>query len=129
LRLEKKDVIFTSNCIAAYSIRYLLFFHYFYLINFFFSTYVYLNLGSFYELNENCLQGPKYWCKSIEKANECNAFKHCLQTVWSTHNRYLVEDKTVNLAIPNKCTNCIQCLTADYRVAILFKTLIGYLFY
>ena len=76
------------------------------------------NQGYSYELNENCLQGPKYWCKSIEKANECNAFKHCLQTVWSTHNIYLVEDRNVNLAVPNQCTNCIQCLTADHRVTL-----------
>lgn len=87
-------------------------------IYFLLSTAIFLFIieqGFTYELNQNCFQGPKYWCQSVEKANECNAFKHCLQTVWSTHKRFLSKDEQeVHLNAPNKCSNCIQCLTADY---------------
>lgn len=29
-----------------------------------------------------CTYGPSYWCTSLKNAKECNAVKHCIQTVW-----------------------------------------------
>ena len=70
-----------------------------------------------YEANLNCISGPSYWCKSIQNAKECGAFKHCTQTVWTKHEKYLKLDNTivVDTSTPNKCTNCIQCLSTDLR--------------
>ncbi|XP_076060400.1 prosaposin [Oratosquilla oratoria] len=32
--------------------------------------------------NHPCAFGPSYWCSSLVNAKECNAVKHCIQTVW-----------------------------------------------
>jgi len=72
-----------------------------------------------YEANLNCISGPSYWCKSIQNAKECGAFKHCTQTVWTKHDKYLKSNDNnldiVDTATPNKCANCIQCLSTDLR--------------
>ena len=73
-----------------------------------------------YEPNLNCISGPSYWCKSIQNSKECNAFTHCTQTVWTKHDKYLttrVEIVTDNgqSGTPNKCANCMQCLSTDLR--------------
>ncbi|XP_076449511.1 uncharacterized protein LOC143285942 [Babylonia areolata] len=31
---------------------------------------------------DKCRYGPTFWCSSIQAASSCNAFTHCLQTVW-----------------------------------------------
>uniref|UniRef100_UPI00358E0EE8 prosaposin-like n=1 Tax=Myxine glutinosa TaxID=7769 RepID=UPI00358E0EE8 len=32
---------------------------------------------------EACTHGPSYWCKNLATAVECDAVKHCKQTVWN----------------------------------------------
>ncbi|KAK3090478.1 hypothetical protein FSP39_012184 [Pinctada imbricata] len=32
---------------------------------------------------EKCTWGPSYWCSHVQKAKECGAIKHCMDTVWS----------------------------------------------
>lgn len=83
-------------------------------------TYGYF-IAQSYNLNPNCAKGPEYWCKSIQNANECQAFKHCLQSVWSMHTRYteaIPQDVNgvLNALNPNPCVNCIQCLSAEISV-------------
>ena len=71
-----------------------------------------------YESNMRCTSGPAYWCKSIQNAKECNAFKHCTQTVWTKHAKYLSPVADLDHAqyeAPNKCANCLQCLSTDLR--------------
>lgn len=34
---------------------------------------------------KECTYGPSYWCSNITNAKQCNAVKHCIQTVWETH--------------------------------------------
>lgn len=34
---------------------------------------------------KECTYGPTYWCSNITNAKQCNAVKHCIQTVWETH--------------------------------------------
>lgn len=69
-----------------------------------------------FESNSNCINGPSYWCKSVQNSKECKAFNHCLQTVWTKHDKYLTTniDQT-QFESPNKCLNCIQCLSTDLR--------------
>lgn len=62
---------------------------------------------------DECVKGPSYWCESIKNANKCNALKHCLQTVWSTHNRFLNHIQLKSSNTPNTCSNCVQCLSTD----------------
>uniref|UniRef100_A0A8C4NA25 Pulmonary surfactant-associated protein B n=1 Tax=Eptatretus burgeri TaxID=7764 RepID=A0A8C4NA25_EPTBU len=33
---------------------------------------------------EACTHGPSYWCKDLATAVECDAVKHCTQTVWNS---------------------------------------------
>ncbi|RNA12359.1 proactivator polypeptide-like [Brachionus plicatilis] len=70
-----------------------------------------LSLG--YSKADQCVRGPSYWCKSIQNANECNAFKHCLQTVWTTHLSYASKKQLELSNKPNACTNCVSCLNSD----------------
>ncbi|XP_073816154.1 prosaposin isoform X2 [Musca autumnalis] len=32
-----------------------------------------------------CTWGPTYWCSNITNAKGCNAVRHCIQTVWESH--------------------------------------------
>ncbi|KAK7111881.1 uncharacterized protein [Littorina saxatilis] len=32
--------------------------------------------------SDKCTWGPSYWCSSISSASTCQAFKHCLDSVW-----------------------------------------------
>ena len=76
-----------------------------------------------YEPNLNCISGPSYWCKSIQNAKECGRLQtlHANQ-VWTKHDKYLkineknfYETSSSLSSTPNKCTNCMQCLSTDLR--------------
>ncbi|GLH13878.1 Uncharacterized protein GBIM_18364 [Gryllus bimaculatus] len=45
-----------------------------------------------------CVRGPSYWCKNITTAKDCNAVKHCIQTVW--------EQQTLPADNDNVCQIC-----------------------
>ncbi|CAF0924419.1 unnamed protein product [Brachionus calyciflorus] len=66
-----------------------------------------------YSQADECVRGPSYWCQSVLNSKKCNSFNHCLQTVWTTHSKYMAK-KNVKLSnTPNSCSNCVQCLEAD----------------
>jgi len=63
--------------------------------------------------SSNCDKGPTYWCQSVNTANECGAFKHCVQTVWSTHASYV--DRKLTTLRADECKTCVKCLYSDVR--------------
>ena len=63
-----------------------------------------------YDANSACVKGPVYWCQSLKTANECGAFKHCLQTVWTKHFTYFNQQPLESDGVPEQCSNCVQCI-------------------
>ena len=77
------------------------------------------------ESTGKCAKGPGYWCQSIEHANECNAFDHCLQTVWSTHKSFLMSDKATRgdddmSKLSDNCKICVECLDGESTVSSFY---------
>uniref|UniRef100_A0A1I8PUJ9 Saposin n=1 Tax=Stomoxys calcitrans TaxID=35570 RepID=A0A1I8PUJ9_STOCA len=35
---------------------------------------------------KKCTWGPSYWCSNLVNAKGCKAVRHCIQTVWESHN-------------------------------------------
>jgi len=62
--------------------------------------------------NSGCIKGPSYWCKTVQTANECNAFKHCLQSVWSKQSSLMNKNLLKNT---QECSKCVNCLYSDIR--------------
>ena len=52
---------------------------------------------------EKCTYGPSYWCENIPQAAQCNAFSHCKQTIWETH-QYPVDNDEI-------CKICLDMVT------------------
>lgn len=63
--------------------------------------------------HSSCVKGPSYWCKSAITANECNAFDHCVQTVWSKQATYT--DNKLTSVNSEECQECVKCLYSDVR--------------
>jgi hypothetical protein len=69
------------------------------------------------EVSKNCANGPEHWCESIQNANECGAFKHCLQTIWTRHSYYIdAKEDTTRDINPSPCINCQQCIVGAFKV-------------
>lgn len=82
--------------------------------NFIFFSLIIVNFNYLgYSKADQCIHGPSYWCKSIKNANECHAFKHCLQTVWTTHLSYTSKKQFEHSNTPSACSNCVHCLESD----------------
>lgn len=67
-----------------------------------FSTFVYCRTtnngsGSTLVVPEMCSHGPEVWCQNLTTAAQCNAVKHCVQTVWSK----------ANLLQSDSCSTCV----------------------
>ena len=60
----------------------------------------------------SCSKGPSYWCQSVPVAKQCNAFKHCTESVWSKQASYVQKNA---LAESNECKECVHCLYNDIR--------------
>lgn len=69
------------------------------------------------EASGSCGKGPSYWCQSIKTANACQAFNHCMQTVWTKHQQYfeqLPAEHGIGLNNPDSCQNCQQCVKSGF---------------
>lgn len=65
-----------------------------------------------FEETRDCLHGPEYWCQSVQNSKRCGAFKHCLQSVWSKHEKYLKSAQN-----DKSCDACLKCINGDYSVS------------
>ncbi|XP_055857020.1 uncharacterized protein LOC129919934 [Episyrphus balteatus] len=66
------------------------------------SVYVTSAFQSSSNINQ-CSKGPANWCASISNAKQCNAVRHCIQTVWEQHD--VPED---NDSICNICLDMVK---------------------
>ncbi len=65
------------------------------------------------QLEKSCANGPEYWCETIESSKKCNAFKFCMQTVWTKHAKYMDKVLTADNA---ECHSCLECISGDFKV-------------
>ena len=74
------------------------------------------------QCDSSCSKGPSYWCQTVDTANECGAFRHCMQTVWTK--KHSLMNKNLVSANSVECSTCVKCLYSDIRVSFSFVILI-----
>lgn len=65
------------------------------------------------QCDSSCSKGPSYWCQTVDTANECGAFRHCMQTVWTK--KHSLMNKNLVSANSVECSTCVKCLYSDIR--------------
>ena len=58
---------------------------------------------------QECIIGPEYWCKSFQNAQDCGAFRHCVDTIW--HN----DEKQARINSSTKCQWCEKVLEYTHK--------------